>query len=440
MADGHITRDLLLAVARGKTAPRVLADLATSHLIDLCPFCRQEIAAFRSIHFTAEDYRQTFAAVHARLKQESLEIEAEKRRAERWFRELLAVPKHRQLARIERAQKRYRGRAFADRLIRASKAALPGDPEASYHFAHLAKAVIYHTDGRLMFMPPFAQAVAWEANARRAQGDLIAAEQDFAVARHIVDRPGVEDTLIVAEIDRLEGTLRKDQRRFAEALALLTHAIELYRVVGEEIEAAKVLLKVADCYDLQDEPEKAAEATYAALAFFDPDATPQLYLGTRHNLAWFLSNQGEHQHARDLLLYDEDLYRDYADRSLRLRRPWLEGRIALGLGEMAAAERLLEKAREGFARRRIGFDVAGVSLDLALVYLHAGRLDQVKAVAAEAVTLFAAQEVHRDALAALTLFREAALTEQVSVAMVRRLQRYLAQAKADPAASLEAVM
>ena len=48
------------------------------------------------------------------------------------------------------------------------------------------------------------------------------------------------------------------------------------------------------------------------------------------------------------------------------------------------------------------------SLDLAVLYLRLGRRAEVRRLAEEILPLFKAQDVHREALAALTLFQEAA--------------------------------
>jgi hypothetical protein len=46
--------------------------------------------------------------------------------------------------------------------------------------------------------------------------------------------------------------------------------------------------------------------------------------------------------------------------------------------------------------------------------------------------IFQAQQVHREALAAVILFREAAEKEAVTVDLIRRIQDYLGKARHDP--------
>lgn len=71
--------------------------------------------------------------------------------------------------------------------------------------------------------------------------------------------------------------------------------------------------------------------------------------------------------------------------------------------------------------------------DLALLYLREGRAADVKRLAEEIHPIFQAQDVHREALAALRLFQDAARQEQLTVKVLREYVRYLKEARTDPA-------
>jgi len=47
MADIHVTRDLLWAVARGEVPASAVTQIGVQHLMSLCPTCRQELLAKR---------------------------------------------------------------------------------------------------------------------------------------------------------------------------------------------------------------------------------------------------------------------------------------------------------------------------------------------------------------------------------------------------------
>jgi len=71
--------------------------------------------------------------------------------------------------------------------------------------------------------------------------------------------------------------------------------------------------------------------------------------------------------------------------------------------------------------RGLPYDAALASLDLAVLYLEEGRTREVKDLAREMAEIFKAQGIAREALAALTLFVEAAQKETATVELVRRV-------------------
>ena len=70
--------------------------------------------------------------------------------------------------------------------------------------------------------------------------------------------------------------------------------------------------------------------------------------------------------------------------------------------------------------------------DLTLLYLRTGRTAGVKRLAEEIIPIFTAQDVHREAVAALRLFQEAARQEQLTVQTVQHYVKYLREARTDP--------
>jgi tetratricopeptide (TPR) repeat protein len=115
---------------------------------------------------------------------------------------------------------------------------------------------------------------------------------------------------------------------------------------------------------------------------------------------------------------------------LRLR--WLEGHLAAGLGRREEAIAALQAVREGFADRKIAYDTALVSLELAVLYLEEGLTSEVKKITGDMVWIFQAQEVAEEALAALQVFCEAVRKEKVTVGLARRMVEYLQKAQHQP--------
>jgi hypothetical protein len=77
-------------------------------------------------------------------------------------------------------------------------------------------------------------------------------------------------------------------------------------------------------------------------------------------------------------------------------------------------------------------DHALVSLDLSVVLLKQGETAQVRAIAEPMFPIFKSQQVHREALAALTLFCEAARQEAATVELTQKVVRFLRRAQDDP--------
>jgi hypothetical protein len=112
--------------------------------------------------------------------------------------------------------------------------------------------------------------------------------------------------------------------------------------------------------------------------------------------------------------------------------------VDAGLGRIAAARTAFDQVRQGFKAREMDYDYALVTLDLAALLLGQARAAEVSAFAEEMVRIFAGQKIHREALAALTLFCEAARQEEATVDLARRLIAYLHRARNDPRLRFEA--
>ena len=81
--------------------------------------------------------------------------------------------------------------------------------------------------------------------------------------------------------------------------------------------------------------------------------------------------------------------------------------------------------RSVFVAENNGYDAAMVSLDLGLAYVKQGSVRELKALAEEMYAVFEGQDIHREALAALLLFQQAAREERLTVERVEGFIRYL---------------
>jgi len=112
----------------------------------------------------------------------------------------------------------------------------------------------------------------------------------------------------------------------------------------------------------------------------------------------------------------------------------LGARIAAGTGRTAEAEEAFEQTRQKFASfdPPLALDYALVSLDLAHLFLEQSRTAEARTLADEMAWIFSSQGVHREALAALQVFCEAARRDAATVELTRQVIRFLHRSQHDP--------
>jgi hypothetical protein len=157
-----------------------------------------------------------------------------------------------------------------------------------------------------------------------------------------------------------------------------------------------------------------------------------LFCSVHHNLTLTLCELGDHHTAAEALETSRELYLACPDAHTQARLGWVEGKIALGFGHLARAEEAFLAVRRGFVSEGNGYDTAMVSLDLALVYARQGRAADLKQIAEEMHAVFESKEIHREALAALLLFQQAAREERLSVERVEAFIRFFKRARTNP--------
>jgi tetratricopeptide (TPR) repeat protein len=432
LSDIHVTRELLRAVASGELPPRVLTEIGWRHLLKLCPYCSEEVAAFQRERAAPASYDAAFRVLPIVLEKQAADLEAKTETARKDLRELLRLTPEERLGRIHRASNRFRGVTLARLLLDEAKRHMPAEPQTVHELAEAAEAVLLRTPDSPGLYDLFAKAVAYRANAKRAQGDLLAAGDTLRHARGLMRNKGATDPQVYAEVDWIEGALLKDQRQLKEAEELLVRAVNLYGLTGTREEAAQPLITLGLLYYDRGDTQRAIEVTRAAAEMMGLKANPRLYLCARHNLMLFLAESGDYQAAAEALREDEKLYRKFPDLWTNLRQTWLKGKIGLGLGVLEEAENQLVEARNGFIAQGIGYDTAMVSLDLALLYLQQGRTAELKQLADEMHQIFAAGDVHREAMAALLLFEDAVRQDKLTSKAVEDLSSYLKRARNNP--------
>ncbi len=264
------------------------------------------------------------------------------------------------------------------------------------------------------------------ANARRVAGDLRASEALLEEAHHLwagwMDLGGVLDP---GRLLDLKASLSRDLRRFEEALTLLDEAVKVSR------NPARVLIKKGFTLEVMGKYEEAVECLQQAIPLVECQHDRRLRNILRLNLANNFCHLGRFEEALSLVRVVRPQVTEVGDRLDLVRIIWLEGRIAAGLARPLEALRLLSEARRQFSAEGMFSDAALAILEEAVLLLEAGQLAEVRSLAKDLAHVLESQGIHREALAALRLFQEAAESETATVALTRDILSYLFRARHD---------
>jgi tetratricopeptide (TPR) repeat protein len=203
------------------------------------------------------------------------------------------------------------------------------------------------------------------------------------------------------------------------------------------IQKPSLLIKRARLLEWAGDYEGSLETLQEVSALVSAKSQPRLYLMVRVNSALSLCHLGRYTEAEKMLPEIRSLTAQLGNELDALRPLWLEGRISAGLRRSEHALRVLSRLRAEFAARGIAYDAALVTLELAVLYLERGKAREVKLLAREMAPIFVAQGVHREALAALKLFCEAAENESVTVELAQKVVAYLHRARHNPSLRFE---
>jgi transcriptional regulator with XRE-family HTH domain len=321
--------------------------------------------------------------------------------------------------------------AMAERLAHESERAAADRADLALELAQLGLRVAELAPGEPAWRSRcLGYCWGFVANARRVGDDLEGAEEAFREAWRLWRAGEGADPDLLAEwrlLDR-EASLRRDQREFTAALALLARA----RASAPAGQVPRILLNRAFTLEQAGRPEEALAELRAAASLVEASGQPRLRFALQFNVITNLCPLGRYEEAEDLLPRVQELVIGLGNELDLVRVLWLSGRVAGGRGRRQEARAKLGQALREFAARGKGYDSALVALELAVLLLEEGRRAEVRALAGELLWVFTDKGIHREALAALTLFRRAVEAETLSLEQARRLLAYLERARHDP--------
>lgn len=259
----------------------------------------------------------------------------------------------------------YRDPLLCLRFCQESERAAAHDTEIAMRMAETALLVAGHVPE---VVRPRAQGwcMGFIGNVQRViGGDFGTAERSFARAWRLW-RSGDDPTGLFSEayLLDLEASLRRAQRRFAQALKLHANAMAQARVD----EVGTILLNRTLTYQLQGKHEEALQSLAKAVKAIDGERQPRLLYGALFNRTSNLLLLGRTEEAAPLVHEVRRLADQLGNGIDRIRTTWLEAKCASGLGRREEALAKLTEVRQGFADKSLPFDYALASLEVDLLY------------------------------------------------------------------------
>lgn len=416
MKETHLSLETLAQLLAGTLDYESLTQQVIPHLLERCPACRQRYQEILALQKEVGHWDERVAVFEGRQAPELYAV-------------LQEVPFDEQLGRVL-DDETFQTWGFCQLLIRKSLEQSRAEPDRAVQSAELAVRVAERLGDA--YDPHWVRDLQARArlhlgNARRVLGEIHSAEPAFLDADRLLTASMTGNLAVRAEWLNFMASLRIDQRRLAEALDLCEKARAIYQELEDFEALTDILLKTAKTHHEAGAPAVAAETLRHADASLGEKVAPRLRLCIRHNLLLSLVDLERFEEAAGLLPQVGELSREVGQPLDQVRLRWVEGRVSFGLHRRDAAEALYREVRDQFERRGMSYDVALVSLDLAILLAEAGRSEELKELAADLRAAFEALAVPRETLAAFLLFEHACREERVTAQLARQLGGLLEQ-------------
>src|SRR5436305_4141973 len=436
MAEWHIAEESFERFLRTEVS-REEGRQIIQHLLKGCPQCSElayrltaTLGLWAETNGTGqagweEAYEEVFRRALAFASQEEQRLAVEKLRGWAQWAQLEPLTPQLRVGPLE-PDKRFQTWGLDDRLLEAARWYTRTDPAEAVDIVRLAIVVAEHLDPEEIGAERLAdlQASAWAAlgNARRLAADFEGSRRAFNEAWRILEM-GTGDPAEEGYILSLEASYMKDIGEFETAESALEEALEHYRAAGDTHQQGRIFLQMGEVIGHVD-PARGLERITKALTLFDATREPRLALCAEHDLAWFLNDSGQVEEALAVLDRARPLYQQFPDKWTQLRLHWLEGRIAYRIGEYPQAESIFSQVWEEFRVRNLDLELVLVSIDLAQALTRKGETARAAELAAECYSIMRKWHLHKDALAAWIVFRDALASGAARGDLFREMERY----------------
>ena len=421
------------------------------HLLSGCRECQQATSriwprAHRSVdegygsapstggHSDGYDYSGVFARAETKLRHHQLVLAEERAVVPRLREELGRHPRSRQEVLVGNSS-RYQTWSLTESLLDDCRHLCQADSEEATHLARLAIQIAEGLDAERYGLERVrdlqARSYAELANVLRVREQHREAEKCFGRARELLS-DGTGDPIEEAGVLSLEASMWSVVNSFDRANALLDRTIATARRLGESELLAKALIQKAKYSADRGLPDKALSLLLEAQQNLDPGFDRRLAFTVQHNILYALVQAGRFEEAAAGLADTGALCRRLGYPIDQIRLAWLEGRVFHGLARVEEAEARFRFALDRMLAEGLDFDAAMVGLDLAVLYSEQNRSAETRELAAAMLPIFRSHQIQREAIAALLVFREAAVQERLSTELARELAAYFQRLLTEP--------
>lgn len=306
--------------------------------------------------------------------------------------------------------------AVAEALAHRSAEVAPEDPERALELSAYAVRVAELAPAGPVFRQRLrGYVLTFRENALRAARRLAEAEEVFALAEALWSA-GAEVPGPLAEWRRLslEGSLRRDQQRFAESLARLDASLALAPAKAR----GPLLVTKALTVEKLGDPEQAVLLLQEAEAAAGRQKDARLAFFAIANHSALLCRLGRFALAKieldklvGLLSQGKAIGPDLQRTWVR----WIRGSVAAGLGHWKPAVSDLAAAARAFAEQKAAWEQAMVSLELAVLLCRERKLLEVDALVRGLERIIENEKLSTGARAALAMLCEAAARSEVTL-------------------------
>ena len=437
MSEHPTPTDLEAFVAGGLSTGR--SREVTRHLLGSCASCNANLAAHHQ-WLTASPAEASYDMALDRAFSRARDYKRHLRHEDLRSRKVAALLQAGGLEALLAADLSFQGSGMLQALLERSWAVRHEDPREMVSLARHAAEIANRLDQRYHTPQERAdlQSRSWGelANALRAADDLHEAERAFGIAFEHLLR-GTGDLHLKARLYDLHASYLGTRRQFDLAFGSLDVAYAAYLELGDPHLAGRSLLTKAIYLHYSGRPEVSIEINERGLGLLDAAREPSLRSFAIHNQLQFLVACGRFRDAK------RELFQRRAELSqitgtlndLKLRA--LQGLISAGLGEWSSAEAAFTQVKVGFEEAGMGLHGAVASLDLALVWMHQGRYDETAAMVGDAVGVFVALGIQREALGAVLVLRDAFERRVATLGLLKDVVEFLRRWQIDPNARFE---